>query len=481
MSQHHSKQPFSRWLLIAAIPVAFLVGYVIAPNGAPASAAGPAAAATGTIWTCSMHPQVRLNAPGKCPICNMALVPANAEGGADSGAHLTLSPHARAMASVETAVVDLRPLAKEIRAATKIQYNETMLASVTARVDGYVERLYVDYTGLTVEKDDHLVDLYSPELIVAQRELLLALDSPNNTELVNASKTKLRRWEIADHQIEEIMKTRKIQEHLTIYSPVKGTVVEKLVVDKSAVKTGDVLYRLANLDTVWAYLDIYEYEVGWIQYGQRVELVTDAYPGELFPGRITFISPVLDDATRTIKVRVIVDNPRQRLKPGMFAYSVIRVPLLADGKPAPTGVEGLFSCPMHPEIMQPNPGQCSICGMDLTRIPGAAATDSSRANGVLAVPVAAVLDSGTRTMAYVEKAPGEFVPAVVQLGPRAGDYYPVLSGLRQGDRVAVRGNFLIDSQFQIRGLPSLLNPEGDAVTEPHHHGEAAPMPEGHRH
>ena len=218
-----------------------------------------------------MHPQVRQNAPGTCPICGMPLVPAETDENSGTALKLTLSEHARAMASVETVAVEHRHLEREIRATGKIQYNETLLATITSRVDGYVERLYVDYTGITVEKGAHLVDLYSPELVVAQRELLLAQDSPANASLVKATRKKLLQWEITDKQIDEILSTRRVREHLTIFSPVRGTVVEKLVVGKNAVKAGDVLYRLADLNTVWVYVDIYEYEIGLIQYGQQVE------------------------------------------------------------------------------------------------------------------------------------------------------------------------------------------------------------------
>jgi Cu(I)/Ag(I) efflux system membrane fusion protein len=396
----------------------------------------------------------------------MPLIPADTDAlattEAASGAAptLTLSEPARAMASVETVAMKHRHLARDIRATGKIQYNETTLATVTSRVDGYIERLFVDYTGITVDKGAHLVNIYSPELVVAQRELLLAQDAPGNTNLIKAARKKLLQWEITEKQIDAILATRKLREHLTILSPVHGTVVEKLVVEKSAVKAGDVLYRLADLRHVWAYLDIYEYEIGLIQYGQRTEIRAEAYPGDVFTGRITFLSPILDEATRTIKGRVNVDNPHQRLKPGMFVYASIHVPLLANGKPAPTGVEGQYACPMHPEIIQHDPGTCPICGMDLRRIPGDPASAGAPADEVLAVPVTAVLDSGTRTLVYVEKERGKFAPVAVQLGPRTGDFYPVLAGLQPGDRVVVRGNFLLDSQFQIRGLPSLLSPDG---------------------
>ncbi|MDL5054116.1 efflux RND transporter periplasmic adaptor subunit [Oscillatoria laete-virens NRMC-F 0139] len=504
-----------RIILVLAITalMAGLTGY-FAGRGSQANSGSTASDAKSSInkksvWTCSMHPQVRLSGPGKCPICEMPLIPADSSGGDGKALSLKLSDHARAMASVETAEVKRLPLSREIRATGKIQYNESTLATITARVDGYVERLYVDYTGISVEKGNHLVDVYSPELVVAQHELLLARNS-KNADLIESAKIKLLRWEVTQKQIDEILTSGKTQERLTIFSPVKGTVVEKLVVEKNAVKAGDVLYRLANLDTVWVYLDVYEYEIGLVQYGQNLEISTEAYSGEIFKGRVTFISPVLDDASRTIRVRASIDNPGQRLKPGMFANTRIRVSLMENGKPAPTGVEGLFACPMHPEVIQDKAGKCRICEMDLVKVPGARTTATTliryicpmhpevvkpepgicekcggmklekeeiRTDTVLAVPAEAVLDSGTRTLVYVEKSKGEFFPAVVKLGTRAGDYFPVLSGLRPGDRVAVRGNFLIDSQFQIRGSPSLLYPEGSMGGGGHDHGNPSSKPD----
>lgn len=457
-------------LVLGAMVLALLVGYGLGKTTGPSTLTlletpGEPQAAP-QVWTCSMHPHVRLHAPGLCPICAMQLVPAASESSRSAGPTLTLSEHARAMAGVETVAVEPRHLERDIRVTSKIHYNETTLATVTSRVDGYVERLYVDSTGLTVEPGVPLLELYSPELAVAQRELLLAQEMPGGATLLKASKHKLRQWDMTEKQIEALLATRTIREHLTVVAPVHGTVVEKLVVTKSAVRAGDVLYRLADLRSVWATLDIYEHEIGLIQYGQQVSMQTEAYPGDVFTGRIALISPVLDEATRTIRARVHLDNPQQRLKPGMFMQAHIHVPLLSDGQAAPTGVEGQYTCPLHPEIVHKEPGQCPRCGMDLRRIPGAAVRQvPGTAAGVrsptpLAVPVTAVLDSGTRTLVYVEKARGEFASVVVTLGPRAGDFYPVLAGLHPGERVAVRGTFLLDSQFQIRGLPSVLSPGG---------------------
>jgi len=429
---------------------------------------------TDQTWTCSMHPQVRLPKPGKCPICSMPLVPATVPTkSTNSEPMLELSEHARAMASVETVPVQRRKLARETRLVGKVQYNETALATITARVEGYVERLFVDYTGLAVKLGDHLVEIYSPDLVVAQQELLLTLESQRGSALAESAKLKLLRWGLTEAQVDELIRNKKFSERLTLYSPIRGTVTEKMVVQKSMVKPGDVLYRLANLESVWVYLDIYEYELLWVQYGQTVEITSEAYPGQTFSGRVWFINPVLNEETRTVKVLLNISNADQKLKPGMYVSALIRAELLANGKPAPTGVEGQWTCPMHPQILQRQAGQCPVCNMALVQIPGEPTNVTPAGEEPLAVPIAAVLDSGVRKLVYVEKAKGEFTPVEIKTGPRASDFFPVLSGLKEGDRVAVRGNFLLDSQFQIRGLPSLFYSQGQAPAGGHQHGAPA--------
>lgn len=476
------------WIVAGAVAVAFLFGYLIrAMTSTTAASTEPSLTAKDAVWTCSMHPQVRLPKPGKCPICGMPLVPAK---GAESrgwvAGSLELSEAARAQARVETHPVERRQIAKEIRAVGKIQFNETALATVTARVDGYVERLFADFTGMEVAKGDHLVELYSPDLVIAQREFLLALEEPASAGRLEAARLKLRRWDVAEAQIAELEKSKRVLERLTIHSTVGGTVVEKNVVEKSPVKAGDVLYRVADLRSLWVHLSLYEYEIAWAQIGQAVALTAEAFPGETFQGRVTFVSPILDEDTRSVRVRVNVSNLKRRLKPGMFVNARIEVRLLADGLPVPPGIEGKYACSMHPEVLADAPGACPLCGMALKRIPGSPRPLASDA--VLAVPASALLDSGTRKLVYMERASGEFIPVDIAVGPRAGDYYPVVSGLKEGDRVVVRGNFLLDSQFQIRGLPSMLHPKGAAPPGGHDgHGPPkssappAPPQEGHKH
>ena len=506
----------NRILIVLVVVAAAAGGFMLGRSThRPESAATDAAAAPSTaqqVYTCSMHPQVRLDRPGKCPICEMPLIPASAaETGSSGEPMLQLSDHALAMASVETTPVTRRELSRELRAVGKIEYNESSLATVTARVDGYAERLFVNFTGVEIKAGDHLAEVYSPDLIVAQQELLIALQGGAAGEsgpLVETAKLKLRRWGLTEEQIAALVEQKQIADRVTLYSPIQGTVTEKSIFENSAFKAGDALYRVANLDTVWVYLDIYEYDLAWIRYGQRVELVAEALPGRVFEGRVTFVQPIVNEETRTVLVPVHVENGDHALKPGMFVSAVVRAALAADGRAAPTGVEGKFSCPMHPQVLREEPGRCPICEMRLERIPGPEpATHDPSAHGsrtpaaevyacpmkcegtkthaepascpichtklelvvpppsaadlgLLSVPTTAVLDSGTRRIVYVEKSRGLFEPREVVLGPRTGSFFPVLDGLVEGEHVVTRGGFLIDSQFQITGHPSLFYPGG---------------------
>ena len=517
----------TRHLIRFGIGTAIVVGLISLIAWWPTSSGETAA--SGEIWTCSMHPQIRLPRPGPCPICGMKLIPASKLAAGKEGG----SRHA----SFETQAVARRELFKEIQTVGKIDYNESRVDFISARIAGRVDRLYVDFTGIEVKENDHLVDLYSPELVSAQAELLRALEASEASKkkgperLVDrfteanllASREKLRLWGLLPEQIAEIEKTRTERTHVTIYAPLAGTVIEKNVRLGQYVKEGDQLYRIAELDPIWLYLDLYEYDIGWVRYGQSVEVTLEAFRGETFRGVVTFIDPFLDDRTRSVKVRVNLKNADRRLKAGMYASATIRVGLLGDGGPAPTGLEGKFSCPMHPEVIQDEAGKCSICKMDLIQIPSGGPfalhvghthekhaahaeekpTEKMPPANPLAIPASAVLDTGRRQVAYRQTKDDNFELVELQVGSRAAgtdeagrtvSYYPVLKGLNEGDRVVVRGGFLLDSQTQIEGRPSLLFPEGQTGASLHSghggmdmggKGGAAPKtketPSGHKH
>lgn len=448
-------------IIAAALAAGFFLGRGASP---PSSAGGQAASRRGEVWTCSMHPQVRLPAAGSCPICSMPLTLVADEAGDPSGALvLQLSDAAVAMAGIETSLVTRRPLLHEIRAVGRIEPNETSLATVTTRVEGWVEKLFVDATGVQVAKGDHLLEIYSPELISDQNELLIALRTDAGPDVLRAAKSRLERWGMGPEEIELLFKTRKALETVTIHAPSAGTVLEKSVVAGAYVERGNTLYRLADLGSVWIYLDIYEYDIAWVQPGEEVEVTAEAWPGRSFNGTVTFVSPVLDESTRTIRVRVALPNADRLLKPGMFVSTALHVRILRDGSAARTTRAGKWTCPMHPEVLESAPGQCPKCKMDLTRFPGEGTAPDEKDLQVLAAPATAILDAGGRTLAYVERAPGKFEQREVVVGARTGDWFPVISGLMEGERVATRGGFLIDSQFQIRGMKSLIQSGGGAA------------------
>lgn len=456
-------------------------------------------------WTCSMHPQVRLPGPGKCPICGMDLVPVERLGSERARIEQT--------GGVETEAIGYRELSKEIRTAGKLDYNEGRVAYIAARVAGRVDRVYAEFTGIQVKPNDHLVDIYSPDLYLTQSELIRAAEMLAKTTgdktfaeaNLEATRTKLRLLGVLPEQIIEMEKSRQLKTHLTVFAPIGGTVIEKTVRPGQYVKEGDQLYRIADLDPIWLYLDVYEYDLAWIRYGQGVDVTLEAYPGEAFRGTVVFIDPFLDDKTRTVRVRVNLKNPERKLKPAMYASASIRARLRSDGSPEPTGLEGKYICPMHPEVIRDTPGKCSVCEMVLEKVPDLRPTrpaakddhahhhdhpapppeaDKPPPGQVLAVRATAVLNTGRRTIAYRKRPDGAYELVELVVGPlaegkddagRPTSYYPVRSGLKPGDRVVVRGGFLLDSQRQIEGMPSLLFPEGQGPTNLHA-GHGAPQP-----
>lgn len=426
----------------------------MADGAPPGNAPAPAAQQE---WTCSMHPQIRMPAPGKCPICGMDLVPVEASDTGDPS--VTLSASAQQIASIEVAKVERKLLDYVVRTVGRIELNERKVAYLTARVAGRVERVYADFTGTRVKQGDHLVDLYSPDLTVAQEELLLVLRrrEPDPTA-VELARQKLVLLGVTPEQIDALAATGKPSVVLTVFAPIGGTVIQKNVRDQSYVAAGDPLYTIADLATVWLQADVYEFELPWVAFGQEVEVDVEAVPGETLHGKVAFVEPMVNEATRTVRVRIDLDNPGERLKPGMFASARIHARLGAGGARAASVVTGDYGCPMHPEVRGDEPGACAICGMPLEK-------DAPAGPGALpliAVPVTAVLDSGLRRILWIEEeAPsGRFVAREVELGPRAGAFYPVLAGVDEGETIVVHGNFLLDSQAQIMGKPCLLFPSG---------------------
>ncbi len=361
-----------------------------------------------------MHPQIRSDKPGKCPICGMDLIPvAKTAGGMRT---VTLSPEARALMNLETAPVERRYVTHPIALVGKVSYDETKLGYITAWVAGRLDRLYVDYSGVEVKQGDHMVYIYSEQLYAAQEELIQTLkysrDRPadtgrfgvSNVNLLDSAREKLRLLGLTERQIKEIESRSTPTDHLTIYSPVSGIVIDKLKQEGERVSVGERIYTIADLSLVWVHLDAYESDLTWIRYGQDVMITTDAYPGEEFHGRIAFIQPVLDDRTRTVKVRVNVPNPDGKLKPEMFVHATVRPTVAAAGRVMDPSLEGKWICPMHPEIVKDDTGDCDICGMALVRAEslGYVSQESDSSQSPLVIPYLAALVTGTRAVVYVE-------------------------------------------------------------------------------
>lgn len=440
------------------------------------------------VWTCSMHPQIRLPKKGLCPICNMDLIPASTGEMGGGMRQLTVSENAKKLMDIVTAPVERKFVSAVVRMVGKVDYDETRLAYITAWLPGRLDRLYVDYTGVPVNKGDHMVYLYSPELISAQEELLQALEATKNiqdTELgimremteatVSAAREKLRLWGLKAEQIEEIEKTGKAQDHMTIYAPSSGIVIHKNALEGMYVQTGTRIYTVADLSQVWIKLDAYESDLEWLRYGQEMEFTTVSYPGSVFKGTISFIDPILNEKTRSVKIRVNVPNADGRLKPGMFVKAAVRAKVAAGGRIMEAALAGKWICPMHPEIVAASSGKCDTCGMPLVRTEslGYVSDDPQATQKPLVIPVSAALVTGTRAIVYVQVPDTDkptFDGREIVLGPRAGDYYLVRSGLSEGELVVVKGNFKIDSSLQIMAKPSMMTPEGAGGGGMHDHG-----------
>jgi Cu(I)/Ag(I) efflux system membrane fusion protein len=376
---------------------------------------------TEASYTCPMHPQIQSDKPGECPLCGMDLVKAEApaasqaqhgEAALPAGLQeVVLSPEQVVLANVKTEDVQKRTLSAAITAPSKITYDETRLSQITAWLDGRIEKLYVSATGDRVTKGQPIGTLYSPEAVATMQEYLVALRSyqqmrkseyPDLVEgsksLLEASRQRLKLWGITDAQIKKLEKTQSPTLALAVNAPASGVVLKKLVQPGQYVKTGDVLYEVADLSKVWAEADVFEVQMKDVKVGHRAVITSPSYPGKSFVGKVSFVYPFLNPETRSMKVRVELSNPDGLLKPDMFVTASLRAP-------------------------------------------------ESQA---LSVPASAVLDTGKRQVVYVETAPGHFRPREVSLGGKAMGYYPVLSGLTEGEKVATSGGFLIDANSQIQ-------------------------------
>ncbi len=477
-------------ILILGLAIGYALGGGDATEHRSPDDAASAESGEPEVWTCSMHPQIQLPNPGQCPLCGMDLIPVRTKSGGGLR-RLVVSPEDRQLMRVRTVPVERRFAEAEIRMVGKVAYDETRLSYITAWVGGRIDRLYVDFTGITVRAGDHMVYLFSPELFGAQEELLQVKRSLGEIEghevgalrgsaraTLDAARERLRLAGLTEAQIREVEERGTADEHVTINAPIGGLVIHKNAQEGMYVETGTRIFTIADLSRVWIQLDAYESDLTWLRYGQRVTFETAAHAGEEFTGVISFIDPVLDPRTRTVKVRVIVDNTEGRLKPEMFVNAVVRAHVAGGGRVMDPSLSGKWVSPMHPEIVKDEAGSCDVCGMALVPAEELGYLPAEGLEKPLVIPVSAALVTGTRAIVYVE-LPDTVEPTYegreVVLGPRAGNHYLVRHGLDEGDLVVVEGNFKIDSALQIQARPSMMSSKGGAAGSghAHHHGGEA--------
>ena len=430
------------------------------------------------LYTCGMHPHVLHEGPGNCPICGMDLVPimqtaavsavsAPTQSGGERkiiywrapmdpsyispvpgkspmgmdlvpvyegeeafGATVRIDPVVVQNMGVRTAPAERRDLFQTIRTIGRIDYDEARVAHIHTKFSGWIEKTFVNTTGQQVKRNEALLEIYSPQLVTAQEEYLDATQSlmrlgenasaavrSNLEGIIASARRRLENFDVSQAQIQELIRTGKVTKTITLNTPFPGVVIKKHALDGMEVRSGMNLYTIADLDQIWVYADIYEYEVPWLEAGQKVSMTLSYNPGKVYLGEVQYIYPYLEEKTRTIKVRMSFPNPRLELKPGMYANVEIQ---------------------------------------------------TSPVRNAIAVPAEAVLFSGQRNLVMVALGGGRFVPRTVTLGIESGDgYYQILKGLSAGEEVVTSGQFLIDSESKLQEsiakmLGVIAPPAGDS-------------------
>lgn len=364
------------------------------------------------IWTCSMHPQVRQQEPGDCPICGMDLIPAESSATGLAPNEFKMTENAMALANIQTTVIgEMSSSNSSIELSGKIKANDDKAATQPAHFNGRVDQLYVTSEGETVRKGQAVAKIYSPELVAAQQELITAYRIKDaQPQLYNAVKNKFMNWMIPQSQLAEVLKTGIPKPSFTIYAQVSGVVTELMVNKGSHVMDGQPIFKVANLSTVWAEFDAYETTIQDIKEGQDISIVVKAIPNKTFNAKVSFIDPILNTSTRTVRVRATLNNKEDLLKPGMFVTGTIKLD-----------------------------------------------TDN---NTQITVPKSAVLWTGEQSLVYIKTTATSptFIMRNVTLGRTVNDNYEIQSGLKIGDEVVTNGTFTVDAAAQLQGKQSMMNP-----------------------
>lgn len=380
-------------------------------RGTPSTGAGTAGSSDNiSYYTCSMHPTVRSTKPGKCPICSMDLTPVTRE--EEQAGVIHIADHRRALLGIRTTKVVRAPIDLDITAKGRLAVDETRLHDVALKIGGYITDLRVNTTGQPVARGDTLFTLYSPELYTAEQEYLIASqnrdamrvngESGHHERLAHAAETKLRLWGLAEDQLAALVRRGEPIERVPFPSPASGVVIEKNVVDGAAVMAGQRLFRIADLADIWVEADVYESDLPRITKGMSASITLEYLPGRTFDGKVAFIYPYLDPASRTGRVRIALPNKRLELKPDMYATVT-------------------FKLPLGPRLV---------------------------------VPSSAVVYTGPRRIVFVDLGNGALRPQEVTIGARSGDLIEIASGLDDGDVVVSSGNFLVAAESRVRSAGS---------------------------
>jgi len=379
-----------------------------------------------TVWTCSMHPQIKKDEAGQCPICGMDLIPLENDMKEEAAApeEVQMSQAAMKLAEVETTIVKKGKPERTVFLLGTVKPDERNISELTARFGGRIEKLFINFTGQDVKKGQKLAMIYSPELISAQKELLETMKyKETNPGFYKATRTKLKLWDLTEEQIDNLEKAGETQHYFELLSPISGTVTMRHVSLGDYIKEGNPLFEVINLRKVWVMFDAYESDLPWIRTGDEMNFTIQSVPGKTYKGKVKYIDPFINAKTRVAKVRVELNNPNLELKPEMYASGTLQ------------------------------------SKMEQT-------TD-------LLIPRSAVLWTGKRAVVYV-KVPNRkqtsFVYREIGLGSQAGNFYVILDGLKEGEEIAINGVFKIDASAQLAGKPSMMNPDGGKVSTGHNHG-----------
>ena len=366
------------------------------------------------LYTCGMHPNVIQEGPGNCSICGMNLTPMNNETGMDSDDNaITIDPVTVQNMGVRTTIVAKRNLSQNIRTIGRIDFDETQVGYVQTKFAGWVEKMYVDKTGQTVQKGYPLFEIYSPQLVTAQEEYIQtynrlkqaevdnnSITAGNLKSMLNSTRNRLLNFDITEGQIENLENNQKISRTLTVHSPYGGIVDKKHVQEGMEIKPGMKLYTISDVKNIWVYADIYEHEIPLIREGNKATMSLSYLQSDTFNGKVDYIYPYLEAKTRTLKVRLSFPNRDNILKPGMYANV------------------NISSAPM---------------------------------NNAIAVPTEAVMFSGERNLVFISKGDGLFEPREVVIGLESNDgYFEVKEGLEMGEKVVTSSQFLLDSESKLQ-------------------------------